>query len=92
MSLMDGDQRSDTEAQLRLADVRVDGAAYALASLTPPFCAGGLTGPVSLLYVVRGGPLWLEVVEAVRRTVRLEPGTFVGLSGVVPQVACWKVS
>ncbi|HZZ89962.1 MAG TPA: AraC family transcriptional regulator [Caulobacteraceae bacterium] len=83
MALME-DRRIDTEAQLRLADVRIDGAAYTVASLTPPFCAGGLTGPVSLLYLVRGGPVWLEVAEAVRRTVRLEPGTFVGLSGVVP--------
>jgi AraC-like DNA-binding protein len=81
---MDEDRRIDTEAQLRLADVRIDGAGYGRAGLTPPFCVSGLTGPVSLLYLVRGRPLWLEVAQTPRRTVRLEPGTFVGLSGVMP--------
>ena len=81
---MDIGRQADTEAQILLADIRVDGVGFSVASLVPPFCVGGLTGPVSLCYVVRGAALWLEVETGQRSTVRLEPGTVVGLSGVVP--------
>ena len=81
---MDDGRQIDPEAQLRLADIRVDGVGFSTASLAPPFCVSGLTGPVSLCYIVRGAPIWLEVETAHRKTIRLEPGAFVGLSGVIP--------
>jgi AraC-like DNA-binding protein len=81
---MDDGWQIDPEAQLRLADIRVDGVGFSAAPLTPPFCVSGLTGPVSLCYVVRGAALWLEVETSQRKTIRLEPGSFVGLSGVIP--------
>jgi AraC-like DNA-binding protein len=81
---MDDGWQINPEAQIRLADIRVDGVGFSTASLTPPFCVSGLTGPVSLCYIVRGAALWLEVETAHRKTLRLEPGTFVGLSGVIP--------
>jgi AraC-like DNA-binding protein len=81
--MVDGLQ-SDLEAQVLLADIRMDGVGFSSASLPASFCVGGVSGPVSLCYVVRGGPIWLEVESVPRRVVRLEPGTVVGLSGVVP--------
>src|SRR5579872_4200298 len=74
----------DPAAQILLADIRIDGAGFSIASLDPPFCVSGVAGPVSLCYVVRGAAVWLEVETAQLRTLRLEPGTVVGLSGVAP--------
>ncbi len=81
---MADDRQSDVEAQVLLADIRMDGVGFSLSSLPARFCVGGLSGPVSLCYLVRGEAIWLEVDTAPRRVVRLEPGTVVGLSGVVP--------
>ena len=74
----------DVEAQLLLADIRMDGVAFSVASLLPPFCVYGLGGPVSLCYIIKSNPIWLEVEAPGRKVYRLEPGTVVGLSGVVP--------
>jgi AraC-like DNA-binding protein len=62
----------------------MDGVGFSAASLATHFCVGGLSGPVSLCYLVRGAAIWLEVGSAPHRATRLEPGTVVGLSGVVP--------
>ena len=76
--------QNDAEAQVLLADIRMDGVDFSSAFLPSSFCFGGLSGPVSLCYVLRGEALWLEVDSTPRKLVRLEPGTVVGLSGVVP--------
>jgi AraC-like DNA-binding protein len=73
----------DLDAQILLADIRMDGVGFSVARLDPPFCLAGVGGPVSLCYVARGGPLWLEVDAGQRGLTRLAPGTVVGLSGVV---------
>jgi AraC-like DNA-binding protein len=62
----------------------MDGVGFSSASLPTHFCVAGLGGPLSLCYLVRGEAIWLEVESVPRRVVRLEPGTVVGLSGVVP--------
>lgn len=80
---MADDAQADQEAQVLLTDIRMDGVGFSAASLTPPFCVAGLSGPVSLCYVVRGGPVWLEVDTRNREIVSLGNGSVVGLSGFV---------
>jgi AraC-like DNA-binding protein len=77
------DAAADQEAQVLLTDIRMDGVSFSSACLKPPFCAAGLSGPVSLCYVVRGGPLWLETDTGRRAIVALAAGSVVGLSGFV---------
>ena len=72
------------ETQVLLTDIRMDGVNFSAGSLRPPFSVSGLTGPLSLCYFVRKGTVWLEVEAPHHQVVRLKPGTFVGLSGVVP--------
>jgi len=72
------------EAQVLLSDIRMDGVGFSIGAPRSPFCVAGLHGPVSLCYQVRGAPIWLEVETARRACARLEPGTVVGLSGLVP--------
>jgi AraC family transcriptional regulator, alkane utilization regulator len=67
-----------------IPDIRMDGVGFSVASLKPPFCVSGLTGPVSICYVVRNGPVWLEVEVPRHEVLRLEKGTVAGLSGLVP--------
>jgi AraC-like DNA-binding protein len=74
---------ADQEAQVLLTDIRMDGVSFSSASMTPPFCVAGLSGPVSLCYVVRGGPVWLEVDTSGREIFALATGTVIGLSGFV---------
>jgi AraC-like DNA-binding protein len=81
---MANDPQHDVEAQLLLADIRMDGVGFSSAGLGRPFCVRGVSGPVSLCYLIRGDAVWLEVESTRRRTTRLDPGTVVGLSGVVP--------
>ena len=76
--------QSDVEAQVLLADIRMDGVGFSSAALPARFCVSGLSGPVSLCYVVRGDRIWLEVESTPRKVFQLELGTIVGLSGVVP--------
>ena len=75
---------TDLEAQVLLTDIRMDGVGFSIAALREPFCMSGVTGPVSLCYVVGKRPIWLEVERGNRTTSLLEPGSVVGLSGVVP--------
>jgi AraC-like DNA-binding protein len=77
------DAPADQEAQVLLTDIRMDGVSFSSASLTAPFCAAGLSGPVSLCYVVRGGPVWLEVDTSSQAIFELADGSVVGLSGFV---------
>jgi AraC-like DNA-binding protein len=77
------DAPADQEAQVLLTDIRMDGVSFSAASLTAPFCVAGLGGPVSLCYVVRGGPVWLEVDASSREVYALANGSVVGLSGFV---------
>jgi AraC-like DNA-binding protein len=72
------------EAQILLSDIRMDGVGFSIGAPRSPFCVAGLHGPVSLCYQVRGGPMWLEVETSRRACALLEPGTIVGLSGLVP--------
>jgi AraC-like DNA-binding protein len=62
----------------------MDGVGFSIGAPRSPFCVAGLHGPVSLCYQVRGGPIWLEVETSRRACAPLEPGTIVGLSGLVP--------
>jgi AraC-like DNA-binding protein len=78
------DPRFDRETQVLLSDIRMDGVGFSIAAPRQPFCVTGLHGPVSLCYQARGGPIWLEVETSRRACARLEPGTVVGLSGLVP--------
>jgi len=80
---MTEDAPADQEAQVLLTDIRMDGVSFSSASMTAPFCAAGLSGPVSLCYVVRGGPVWLEVETDRREIFLLADGSVVGLSGFV---------
>jgi AraC-like DNA-binding protein len=77
------DPPADQEAQVLLTDIRMDGVGFSEAALAPPFCVAGLSGPVSLCYVVRGGPVWLEVETGRREVTPLVVGSVVGLSGIV---------
>ncbi len=61
----------------------MEGVGFSVAALSPPFCYAGLSGPVSLCYVVKSGPVWLEVDSTAASLHRLETGAVVGLSGVV---------
>lgn len=70
--------------QVLLTDIRMDGVGYSTASLKAPFCLSGPTGSVSLCYVVRRAPVWLEVESPRHKTVLIQPGSVVGLSGIVP--------
>lgn len=73
----------DRDGQILLSDIRMDGVGFSTTRLVPPFCRGGVSGPVSLCYVVRGAAVWLRVETAGAAPMRLAPGTVVGLSGVV---------
>jgi len=73
----------DRDGQILLSDIRMDGVGFSTTCLIPPFCRGGVSGPVSLCYVVRGAAVWLRVETAGASPTRLLPGTVVGLSGVV---------
>jgi AraC-like DNA-binding protein len=73
-----------TDAQLSFVDIRMDGVGFSRARTSAPFVLRGLTGAVSLCYLLRRGAAWLEV-QAPRPTVTFVPeGSVVGLSGLIP--------
>ena len=74
----------DAEAQISFVDIRMDGVGFSLAQPGSTFVMSGLTGPVSLCYLVRRGDLWLEVQWPRRLTTALLEGTIVGISGLIP--------
>jgi AraC-like DNA-binding protein len=74
----------DAEAQIAFVDIRMDGVGFSLAQPGSNFVMSGLTGPVSLCYLVRRGGLWLEVQWPRRLTTELPEGTIVGISGLIP--------
>ena len=73
----------DRDAQILMADIRMDGVGFSTAEMTAPFCLAGVSGPVSLCYAVRGPGVWLQVEAPDRVLTPLEPGSVIGLSGVV---------
>jgi AraC-like DNA-binding protein len=74
----------DAEAQIAFVDIRMDGVGFSLAQPGSNFVMSGLSGPVSLCYLVRRGSLWLEVQWPRRLTTALPEGTIVGISGLIP--------
>jgi AraC-like DNA-binding protein len=74
----------EADAQLAFVDIRMDGVGFSRARTSAPFVLRGLTGAVSLCYLLRRGSAWLEV-QAPRPTVTFVPeGSVVGLSGLIP--------
>ncbi len=66
-----------------MAEIRMEGVGYSVASVGPPFCVSGLSGPLTLCYLVRKGTVWLELEGRSKRVVELRPGTVVGISGLM---------
>lgn len=66
-----------------MAETRMDGVGYSIARAEPPFCRTGLSGPLTLCYLVKKGTVWLELEGGSKRVVELRPGTVVGTSGLL---------
>jgi AraC-like DNA-binding protein len=69
---------------LSFVDLRMDGVDFSQAHIGTRFAYAGPAGPVSLCYIVRRGSLWLEYEGTQPTVLRLEDGSVVGLSGLVP--------
>ena len=67
-----------------LGETNMEGVQYLQARLAPPFCVAGVSGPVTLCYFVRQGPLWLELERGARTALELPTGAVVGASGLSP--------
>jgi AraC-like DNA-binding protein len=74
----------DAEAQIAFVDIRMDGVGFSVAQPGSNFVMSGLTGPVSLCYLVRRGAPWLEVQWPRRLATELVEGSIVGISGLIP--------
>jgi AraC-like DNA-binding protein len=80
----DSPSRAELDAAVNLlAETRMDGVGYSIARMDPPFCASGMSGPLTLCYLVRKGTVWFETEAQPARVVELGPGTVVGTSGLV---------
>jgi len=66
-----------------MGETRMEGVAYSVAHLVPPFCVAGLSGPLGLCYFVKRGTLWLEREGETNSVVELRQGAVVGGSGLV---------
>jgi AraC-like DNA-binding protein len=66
-----------------MGETRMEGVAYSVARLVPPFCVAGLSGPLGLCYFVKRGTVWLEREGETNGVVELREGTVVGGSGLV---------
>ena len=67
-----------------LGETNMEGVQYSRARLATPFCVAGLSGPVTLCYFVRQGPVWLELERGARKALELHTGAVVGASGLSP--------
>ncbi len=69
---------------MSFVDLRMDGVDFSRAEIGDRFVHAGPAGPVSLCYIVRRGGVWLEYEGTQPTTLRLEQGSVVALSGLVP--------
>lgn len=74
----------DIDAQIMLADIRMDGVEFAIARLTPPFCVSTPSGAISYCYLLRKGKVWLEIDGTSPVTIEMEAGDVIGLTGSIP--------
>jgi AraC-like DNA-binding protein len=74
----------DAADQVAFVDIRMDGVTFSRLALRSPSVVSGVTGAVSLCYLVRRGSLWLETLSPRRNAVRLDQGAIVGLTGLIP--------
>ncbi len=74
----------ETSAELNFVDMRMDGVDFSWIRPEETFVYAGLAGPISLCYVVRRGVVWLEFEKSGVATLRLQEGSVVGLSGLIP--------
>ena len=74
----------EIDAQIMLADIRMDGVRFDIARPRAPFCASTKTGAISYCYLLRKGRLWLEVDGAAPALIELNAGDIAGMTGSIP--------
>jgi AraC-like DNA-binding protein len=74
----------DAADQIAFVDIRMDGVTFSRVGGRAPFLASGVSGAVSLCYLVRRGTLWLETRSPRVTLWRLDQGAIVGFSGLIP--------
>jgi AraC-like DNA-binding protein len=74
----------DAETKIERANVRMDGTAYYAVRFKGPSVYAPPVMTRSRCYFVRGAPIWVEIDGPWRTVIKLEPGTILSLSLLMP--------